>query len=210
MSEIAIDHGATIDKYVGDAIVIFFGDPETRGVKEDAVACVSMAIAMRKRMKELEKIWKDSGLEKPLKCRMGINTDLCTVGNFGSEDRMDYTIIGSGVNLAARLEKACPANEILISYETYAHVKDVIECQPVGHIEAKGFTEPVSTHRVIDLYENLTREQQPIRAALKHVRLDIDVGSMTLDERQEAVTVLEEALERLIQMKEGHLNLDQS
>ena len=210
MSEIALSHGATIDKYVGDAIVIFFGDPETRGVKQDAVACVTMAIAMRKRMRDLEKIWMESGLEKPLKCRMGINTGLCTVGNFGSEDRMDYTIIGSGVNLAARLEKACPPGEILISYETYAHVKDVIECQPVGQIEAKGFTEPVSTHRVIDLYENLTAEWQPIRAELKHVRLDIDVGSMTLEERQEAVTVLREAQERLTQMKEGHLHPGQS
>lgn len=210
MSEIALAHGATIDKYVGDAIVIFFGDPESRGVKEDAVACVTMAIAMRKRMSDLEKIWMESGLEKPLKCRMGINTGLCTVGNFGSEDRMDYTIIGSGVNLAARLEKACPPGEILISYETYAHVKDVIECQPVGQIEAKGFTEPVSTHRVIDLYENLTTERQPIRAELKHVRLDIDVGSMTLEERQEAVAVLREAQERLTQMKEGHLHPGQS
>ena len=109
------------------------------------------------------------------------------------------------VNLASRLEKACPPDEILISYETYAHVKDVIECQPVGQIEAKGFTEPVSTHRVIDLYENLTSEWQPIRAELKHVRLDIDVGSMTLEERQEAVAVLREALERLTRMKEGHL-----
>ena len=137
---------------------------------------------------------------------MGINTGLCTVGNFGSEDRMDYTIIGSGVNLAARLEKACPPDEILISYETYAHIKDVIECQPVGQIEAKGFTEPVSTHRVIDLYENLTSEWQPIKAELKHVQLNIDVGSMTVEERQEAVTVLREALERLTQMKEEHLN----
>lgn len=210
MSEIALAHGATIDKYVGDAIVIFFGDPETRGVKEDAVACVTMAIAMRQRMKELEKIWMKSGLEKPLKCRMGINTGLCTVGNFGSEDRMDYTIIGGGVNLAARLEKACPPGEILISYETYAHIRDVIECRPVGEIEAKGFTEPVSTHRVVDLYENLATEMQPIRADLTHVRLDIDVGSMTREERQEAVAVLREALERLSQMKEDHLNQDQS
>lgn len=210
MSEIGLAHGATIDKYVGDAIVIFFGDPETRGVKEDAVACVTMAIAMRQRMKELEKIWMKSGLEKPLKCRMGINTGLCTVGNFGSEDRMDYTIIGGGVNLAARLEKACPPGEILISYETYAHIRDVIECRPVGEIEAKGFTEPVSTHRVVDLYENLATEMQPIRADLTHVRLDIDVGSMTREERQEAVAVLREALERLSQMKEDHLNQDQS
>ena len=65
MSQIALAHGATIDKYVGDAIVIFFGDPETRGVKEDALACVEMALAMRKRMLELEGIWRDSGLDKP-------------------------------------------------------------------------------------------------------------------------------------------------
>ena len=152
MSAIAIAHGATIDKYVGDAIVIFFGDPETLGVKEDAVACYTMAIAMRERMKELESVWMEAGLEKPLQCRMGINTGVCTVGNFGSEDRMDYTIIGGGVNLAARLETACPANEILISYETYAHVKELIECQEEGQIEVKGISHPVTTHRVIDLY----------------------------------------------------------
>jgi hypothetical protein len=66
MSQIALEHGATIDKYVGDAIVIFFGDPETLGIKEDAIACVTMAIAMRKRMVELESIWMEAGLEKIL------------------------------------------------------------------------------------------------------------------------------------------------
>ncbi|MCH8155238.1 MAG: PAS-domain containing protein, partial [Proteobacteria bacterium] len=84
MTQIALKYGATVDKYVGDAIVIFFGDPETRGVKEDALACVKMAIAMRKRMLELASIWRDSGIEKPLQVRIGINTGYCTVGNFGS------------------------------------------------------------------------------------------------------------------------------
>ena len=92
MSRVANKYGATIDKYVGDAIVFFFGDPETRGIKEDAVACVTMAIAMQKRMQELGAIWRDSGIERPLACRIGIHTGYCTVGNFGSEDRMDYTI----------------------------------------------------------------------------------------------------------------------
>lgn len=197
MSEIALSHGATIDKYVGDAIVIFFGDPDTLGVKEDATACVTMAIAMRKRMRELEKIWLESGLEKPLQCRMGINTGICTVGNFGSEDRMDYTIIGSGVNLAARLESACPPGEILISYETYAHVKDLIECQIEGEIEAKGFSHPVSTHRVIDLYENLGEGRAPIHAILPHMRLDIEVNQMTAIEKEEAAATLSEAAKRL-------------
>jgi hypothetical protein len=108
MSEIALFYGATIDKYVGDAIVIFFGDPETRGVKEDALACVEMAIAMRKRMRELQSVWAASGIEKPLQCRIGINTGYCTVGNFGSEDRMEYTIVGGGVNLASRLSTSWP------------------------------------------------------------------------------------------------------
>jgi class 3 adenylate cyclase/HAMP domain-containing protein len=197
MSQIAIAHGATIDKYVGDAIVIFFGDPETRGVKEDALACVTMAIAMRKRMKELEDVWMEAGLEEPLQCRMGINTGVCTVGNFGSEDRMDYTIIGGGVNLASRLETACPANQILISYETYAHVKDQIECQEAGQIEVKGISHPITTHRVIDLYENLGEGKQPIRAKMPHVRLDVDVDLMTANEKREAAAMLLEAAERL-------------
>jgi adenylate cyclase len=87
MSRIASAHGATIDKYVGDAIVIFFGDPESSGVMEDALACVRMAIAMRERMGDLADIWRDMGLATPFRCRMGINTGFCTVGNFGSEDR---------------------------------------------------------------------------------------------------------------------------
>ncbi len=197
MSEIALTHGATIDKYVGDAIVIFFGDPETLGVKEDAVACVSMAIEMRERMKELERIWMESGLETPLQCRIGINTGVCTVGNFGSENRMDYTIIGSGVNLAARLEKACPPSEILLSYETYAHVKDQIECQIEGQIEAKGFHDPISTYRVIDLHEKLSERSRPIRAKTQHLKLDVDVNLMSEDERKEAAATLFEAAERL-------------
>ena len=97
MSKIATEYGATIDKYVGDAIVMFFGDPESRGVKEDALACVNMAIAMQRRMTELADVWRDAGIQTPLRCRIGIHTDYCTVGNFGSADRMDYTMIGGAV-----------------------------------------------------------------------------------------------------------------
>ena len=134
MSRVALEHGATIDKFVGDAIMIFFGDPETGGVKEDALACVEMAIAMQKRMQELGAIWRDSGIETPIRCRIGIHTGYCTVGNFGSEDRMDYTIVGGAVNLASRLENEAPPGGSLISYETYAHVKDEIRCEEMGRI----------------------------------------------------------------------------
>jgi PAS domain S-box-containing protein len=108
MSQIALQYGATIDKYVGDAIVMFFGDPTTRGVKEDALACVQMAIAMQKRVGELAGEWSNSGIDTPLGCRIGIHTGYCTVGNFGSDDRMDYTMVGGTVNLASRLEHEAP------------------------------------------------------------------------------------------------------
>jgi class 3 adenylate cyclase len=104
MSTIALSHGATIDKFVGDAMLMFFGDPETRGVKEDALACVRMAIAMQRRMRDLQSMWREKGYENPFQVRIGINTGFCNVGNFGSDARMDYTVIGAEVNLAARPE----------------------------------------------------------------------------------------------------------
>jgi adenylate cyclase len=99
MSAIAQAHGATVDKYIGDAILAFFGDPVSRGAKDDAVACVRMAVTMQKRMRELSAIWRSKGIEQPFELRIGITTGYCTVGNFGSEDRLDYTAIGNAVNL---------------------------------------------------------------------------------------------------------------
>jgi class 3 adenylate cyclase/phosphoglycerate-specific signal transduction histidine kinase len=197
MSKIALQFGGTIDKYVGDAILIFFGDPDTKGVKADAVACVRMAIAMRKRMRELDSLWRASGIEKPPRCRTGINTGFCTVGNFGSEDRLDYTIIGSGVNLTSRLEQMAPPGEILISYETYALVKDEVCCEERGHVNAKGITHPVATYQVIDLYDNLRRSRDLIHEDHGTFKLDIDLEAMSGGERSHAATVLLRALDRL-------------
>ena len=197
MSKIALSFGATIDKYVGDAIVIFFGDPETRGVGEDALACVEMAIAMRTRMRQLQDVWRASGIEKPLQCRIGINTGYCTVGNFGSEERMDYTIIGGGVNLASRLEAATTPGEILISYETYAHVRDRIHCEERGQISVKGIAHPVSTYQVVDTYAHLAAERGLIHEERPSLRLDLDLDAMSADDRSHAAAVLREALDRL-------------
>jgi class 3 adenylate cyclase/methyl-accepting chemotaxis protein len=197
MSRIALDHGATIDKYVGDAILIFFGDPETRGVKEDALACVEMAIAMRRRMHELADIWRESGIENPLQVRMGIHTGYCTVGNFGSEDRMDYTIIGGAVNTASRLETSATPGEILISYETFAHVRDRIRCDEHGEIEVKGLAYPVATYRVMDTYENLGKGQKRLREDHPNVKLDLDLDAMSAADRGTAAAVLRRALDHL-------------
>jgi class 3 adenylate cyclase len=197
MSRIALAHGATIDKYVGDAVVIFFGDTESRGAREDALACVKMAIAMQQRMRELAGVWRDMGIEQPLSCRIGICTGYCTVGNFGSEDRMDYTIIGGGVNLAARLEHLAPPGSILISYETYALVKNEVHCEERGQIEVKGIAYPVSTYEVIDLQANRQRDLQAIHEVRSHVTLDLDLAAMSAEERHEAAGLLQAAMDRL-------------
>ena len=197
MSQIALDHGATIDKYVGDAIVIFFGDPETKGVKKDTLACVKMAIAMRRRMGELQSVWRKAGIEKPLMCRIGINTGFCTVGNFGSEARMDYTIIGGGVNLASRLESAATPGEILISYETYSQVKDQILCEEQDTITVKGIAYPVATYQVVESHDTLHRERHSIREEHPNLKLELDLDAMTDDERTHAESVLSRALTQL-------------
>jgi len=197
MSQIAIEYGATIDKYVGDAIVIFFGDPETRGFRQDALACVKMAIAMRQRMAELQNVWRDAGIEKPLQCRIGINTGFCTVGNFGSEDRMDYTIIGGGVNLASRLESAATPGEILISYETYAQVKDQILCEEMDTIMVKGMAYPVATYQVTGSYDSQDRDRNIIREEHPNLKLDIDMNAMSDDDREHAAAVLRRVINHL-------------
>jgi PAS domain S-box-containing protein len=196
MSKIALQYGATIDKYVGDAILMFFGDPETRGVKEDALACVKMALAMQKRVGELADHWRGIGIEAPLRCRIGIHTGYCTVGNFGSEDRMDYTIVGGAVNLASRLEHEAPPAGVLISYETFAHVNEEIQCEERGHIRVKGIAYPVATY-VVTLKAEVAPGSQPMHADLPHLRLEIRPELMTQDERRKAAFALRGALELL-------------
>jgi PAS domain S-box-containing protein len=197
MSKIALQYGATIDKYVGDAILMFFGDPESRGVKEDALACVKMGLAMQKRMAELANIWRDSGIETPLRCRIGIHTGYCTVGNFGSEDRMDYTIVGGAVNLASRLEHEALPGSVLISYETFAHVRDKIHCEERGPVQVKGIAYPVATYGVIALKEDLSPTAISGSAALPHLRLEIEPELMSPAERQQAVAALRNLADQL-------------
>ena len=148
MSKIALRWGGTIDKYIGDAIMIFFGDPASKGEKADAVNCVRMAMEMVDQLAEVRAIWKDKGLALPLNARMGIHTGICTVGNFGSEDRLDYTVIGNGVNLASRLESNAKPNSILISEDTYLHVRSEINCSKNNTIKVEGVSYPVQTYKV--------------------------------------------------------------
>jgi adenylate cyclase len=161
MSEIAFAHGGTVDKFIGDGIMIFFGDPDTRGEKEDALACARMALAMRERVRVLKHDWQRQAGSIELHIRMGINTGWCTVGNFGSEDRLDYTIVGKEVNAASRLENSAQPDQIHISHDTYELIKHEIHCDPVGEIKVKGLAYPIRTYEIIGLVGEPVEEDHP-------------------------------------------------
>lgn len=149
MSAIAETHGATIDKFIGDAIVAFMGDPTTLGVAEDARACVRMALDMQRRLAELNQEWRQRGHEHPFRARIGINTGYCNVGNFGSDTRMDYTIIGAEANLAARMESIAEPGGIVMSYETWAHARDLVEANALEPTTFKGIAREVTPYKVV-------------------------------------------------------------
>lgn len=188
MSRIAQAHGAYFDKFIGDAMMFYFGDPETKGVKEDAAACVRMAIDMQQRLHLLQTGWQEQGLiDRPFEARIGINTGYCTVGNFGSEDRMDYTIIGGEVNLAARLESHAEAGGILMAAETYSLVKDWLRAEEQDAIAVKGFAKPIRTFSVQGTYDDREEDEFLFRHEDDGVTIAIDGKRVDKDRTKKAL-----------------------
>ncbi|HEX6591243.1 MAG TPA: adenylate/guanylate cyclase domain-containing protein [Moraxellaceae bacterium] len=197
MSKIALRYGGTIDKFIGDAILIFFGDPSTKGAKEDALACVSMAIDMRKQMQVMRQKWGSMGVEKPLHVRMGITTGYCHVGNFGSESRMDYTIIGRDANLASRLQNAAEPDEILISNDTYLLVRDKIMCREKGTVRLRGIANPVQVWQVMDFRADMGAHTTWIEHELDGFAMLMDINKVKNYDKERIVKALEAAAQRL-------------
>ena len=198
MSLIAQAHGGVFDKFIGDATLFYFGDPESKGIKEDASACVRMAIEMQRRLTGLEIEWRERGLiDRPFKTRVGINTGYCTVGNFGSEDRMDHTIIGAEVNLAARLESEADAGGILLAYETYSLVKDWLQAEEREAVTLKGFAKPVRTFAVQGIYEELASEGRVFHRKEDGFSLTINSELLSPDDKAKAIQALEDGLAQL-------------
>ena len=159
MTDIALKHGGTIDKFIGDAILVFFGDPESDGLKKDASKCLSMAIAMQNKVAELDKSWReDHGIAEGLMVRIGISTGYCTVGNFGSVQRVDYTVLGSTVNLASRLESICQPKKILVAPETKVLLEKDFKFEAQRAVRLKGFNQPVIPYQYLDLKETTSPE----------------------------------------------------
>jgi adenylate cyclase len=193
MSDIAMEHGGTVDKFIGDGIMIFFGDPETSGEREDAIACARMALAMRDRDFELKSVWREHTGSIDLHVRMGINTGYCTVGNFGSSERMDYTIVGREVNTASRLESTAKEDQIQIASDTYELIKDEFDCRPVGEIKVKGLAYPVTTFELVGPKETMDTEA----SADVLSQLGINLQDMSAEKADAAREALATALERL-------------
>jgi len=148
MTAIAERFGGTIDKFMGDAIMISFGAPTATDDRDHALRAVRMAMVMPTRMEELRRRWEDRGIREPFRIRAGVNTGVASVGTFGARGRMDYTAIGRQVNLAARLQVNCEPGMILISHATSVLVRDDVPCVPKGEIYVKGMRDAVLVYEV--------------------------------------------------------------
>ena len=197
MSAIAHQYGGTIDKFIGDAMLIFFGDPETRGDRADAQACLQMAWHMQQRLAELNAKWRSSGIEQPFRSRMGINSGYCNVGNFGSSDRMDYTIIGAEANLAARLQSIAEPGGIVLSYETFALVSDIVRAHALPAITMKGISREVIPYSVDALNEAASERSGVITERAPGLELYLDPAVVKSGDAARVRSLLESALASL-------------
>ena len=155
MVEAIQGEGGMLDKFIGDAMMAGFGVPVS--YEDDEDRAMRAAINMFERLASLNKVRELRG-EQPIEMGVGLNTDMIVSGNIGSPKRMDYTMIGDGVNLAARLESACKtySAQILISEYTYASLKGTYRMREVDKVVVKGKTEPVSIYEVLDFHTEET------------------------------------------------------
>ncbi len=197
MSKIVDQYGGTIDKFMGDGIMVIFGDSDSKGIKHDSIRCVSMAIAMRKRMKVLQQQWQNQGIKRRMQIRMGINTGYCTVGTFGTSHHLDYTVLGTHVNLASRLESAASPDEILLTHETWSLCRDTIMCRDKGEISVKGFSHPIKVYSVVGLRKEMGRNQSYFEHSLDGFSMHLDMDKVRNYDRDRAIAVLEKAASAL-------------
>ena len=146
MTEIVFKHGGTLDKYVGDAVMVFFGDPIPQ--EDHAARAVRMGIEMLERMKTLSDHWQQQYGEV-FEIGIGISTGWVTVGDLGSPARSDYTVLGDQVNVASRLADRAEARRILVTEETMTAVEGIVEGRLVGEVRLKGITRQVKVYELI-------------------------------------------------------------
>jgi len=201
MTSIADKHGAVLDKFIGDGMVCFFGEPNSRGSRQDALDCVAMAIDMRREMRTLRQKWRLMGFEG-LYIRVGITTGYCHVGNFGSNSRLSYTIIGKEANLASRLESCAGKDQILVSESTYDYICHNYECEHVAAFCLKGIDEKVDAWQVLDPSASTGHLSKWVDHTLPGFNLHLNFKDMKDNDYQDIRARLNFALERIEQEEE--------
>ena len=147
--------GGTLNELLGDGLVVLFGAPELMDKESQAERAVALAVAMQREMLRLQKSWLDAGIDHNINLRIGIHQDFATVGNFGSGNLLAYRAVGSGVNLAARLQAHCTPGRVLVSYPVYALTRERYPFEPLQEIAVKGFGH---AHRVCELNPDSVNE----------------------------------------------------
>jgi adenylate cyclase len=145
MAGILFSYGGTVDKFMGDGILSFFGDP--LDMPDHTEQCIKAAIAMQEKVRVLAEKWKPL-VDIDLKVRVGINTGKVIVGNLGNKTRIEYTVIGAAVNLAQRMESNAPVGGILVTADVYEKVKDKFSFAEKREVTVKGYAETIEAYVV--------------------------------------------------------------
>jgi adenylate cyclase len=148
MIETTFKHDGTLDKFLGDAVMAVFGAPLAH--PDHSARAIRTAVAMREGIVGLNERRARDGKE-PIAVGIGVSAGEAVAGTVGTEDRMEYTVIGDSVNLAARLESNAKPGQILISHRTYERVRDLVDARPLGRIRVKGKEEEVEVYEVLRL-----------------------------------------------------------
>ena len=193
MSEICTKWGGTLDQFIGDAIVIFFGAPQSMGDSEDARRALGMALEMQERLGDLRLKWEQEGLTSPLEVRMGIATGYCNVGNFGSHERLHYTAIGSAVNSAARIQSLAAPNDILLAEDTYLLVRDHYICSLNQTAILNGQKHPITLYKANPQH----REHQGTRLTADEPGYRFYFDPAEITDKTKVATLLQSALDTL-------------
>jgi adenylate cyclase len=154
MTRSVFDHKGTVNKFLGDGLLAFFGDPVE--LENHALAAIKAANQMHKEMLRLNSLWSGTGIpefDKGIHIRIGINTGMVVVGNIGSKQRMEYTVLGSAVNLASRLQGLATPDRTLITARTYALAKDKLKCSAARKESVRGLERGVTVYEVESVSE---------------------------------------------------------
>ena len=141
-------YGGDVDKFVGDAIMVVFGAPVAH--KDDPERAVRAALEMQEAIETIDPILAKGEYIK-VRMSIGVNTGEIVALNMGTDERMEYTVMGDNVNLSARLESVANATEVIISDRTHKYIKDIFEFETLEPVSVKGKKEPIQIYKVLSV-----------------------------------------------------------